>query len=208
MTTKRRTRASSLPPADGRLGEAFAGLTAALPERRTTPVPEPAQDQADPTEELVPASVSLASGDEPSPEQPAPPAVPVVQDAVPVATAAAGRGTRVQVALHVAVALTERLTEYRTTHGLTNAGAVMHAINQVGAHLQGAQALDARPDAVSFFAPQAPARTARTDGRARGPLTLSMTSTERDQLDRVVSHLGFGSRSALVEAALDQFFTE
>ncbi len=196
MTTARRKRPSSLPPADG-LSAAFTGLVNALPPRPTVQAPPPQDPPATPPTPPVEAA--------PEPEPTVVPAA--VEEVQPPAAPSAAGGRRVQVALHVAVKLVEQLSEYRTQHQVTNAHAVIHIINQVGAHLGGTSVLSSAPDAVALIAPSAPTRLARNDGITRGPLTLSMTTAERDQLDQVVTRLGYGSRSALVEAALDQFFT-
>lgn len=177
-------------------GAAFASKDRAASLRsKLTPRTEPSQS----TEERRPPAQEPAATK--TTTTPAPP--DSQQPDVGSAPRAAGPVGAQNRAAHLAIELIEKLRTYATKHRITQTEVIFTAIEQ--AHSAGELATSfSRPPADGLFA--RPAQRRRRDGRARPQLTLRLTPHNEQILNQLVEELGAGSRSELIEAALEHFF--
>lgn len=106
-------------------------------------------------------------------------------------------------AAHLAIEVMERLRAYSAEHKVSQTEVIFSAIER--AHAAGTLAGSfSPPPAEGLFA--RPTQRRRRDGRTRPQLTLRLTPRNEQVLDQLVEELGAGSRSELIEVALEQFF--
>lgn len=171
-----------------------AGLRDKLPPRVTSTPPTGS--------EAASASTQTQPGPAQTQTPPSPASKPAQGPAGSTGRPSDGVGAQNRAA-HLAIEVMERLRAYSAEHKVTQTEVIFSAIER--AHAAGTLAGSfSPPPAEGLFA--RPTQRRRRDGRTRPQLTLRLTPRNEQVLDQLVDELGAGSRSELIEVALEQFF--